>query len=92
MHGADVTQSTHVLLNSPALEVSAEEKYLISSKKNIFCCSVRVHAAGGDVRHLRRGHPRRGPPGPHQPVPDQQQLGAGHHVRLGAANVLVIVK
>ena len=33
MHGADVTQSTHVLLNSPALEVSAEEKYLISSKK-----------------------------------------------------------
>ena len=33
VHGADVTQSTHVLLNSPALEVSAEEKYLISSKK-----------------------------------------------------------
>ena len=57
------------------------EKNIWSFPKNIFCCSVRVHATGGDVRHLRRGHPRRGPPGPHQPVPDQQQLRAGHHVR-----------
>ena len=70
------------------------EKNIWSFPKNIFCCSVRVHATGGDVRHLRRGHPRRGPPGPHQPVPDQQQLRAGHHVRPRhyTAKVIVIVK
>lgn len=37
IHAADVTQSTHVLLNSPALEVSVREGVLF-----FYCCSFRV--------------------------------------------------
>ena len=42
---------------------------------------MRVHAAGGDVRYLRRGHPRRGPPGTDQPVSQQHEQRARAHVQ-----------
>jgi hypothetical protein len=40
-HAADVTQSTHVLLNSPALEVSREIGELIANEREVDCWKAR---------------------------------------------------
>ena len=50
VHAADVTQSTHVLLNSPALEVKII--YQITKKLFDLLCIVCVYPTGSDVCYI----------------------------------------
>ncbi|XP_025066050.1 cAMP-specific 3',5'-cyclic phosphodiesterase 4C isoform X2 [Alligator sinensis] len=69
IHAADVAQSTHVLLSTPALEGTGPST------------PGGVHGPGDHGCHLRQRHPRRRPPRRFQPVPHQHQLRAGADVQ-----------
>ncbi|VTJ54723.1 Hypothetical predicted protein [Marmota monax] len=80
LHAADVAQSAHVLLATPALEVSAAGT--AGQVQGAECPPVtspalglsgRVHRPGSPGCHLCKCHPRRGPPRGLQPVPHQHQ-------------------
>lgn len=81
IHAADVVQSTHVLLSTPALEVSLVQLgsphrssgYMGSDTLSALSTSGRLHRPGDHGCSVRQCHPRCGPPGSHQPVPNKHQ-------------------
>lgn len=88
MHAADVVQSTHVLLSTPALEVSCGNLQLLSTVVLSHCFDVAppinvpggVHGSGNHGCAVRQCHPRCGPPGRHQPVPNKHKYVLPVHV------------
>lgn len=82
IHAADVAQSTHVLLSTPALEVRlgplrSPRPPQVPATAHLQCLLPPflgcLHGPGDHGCHLRQCHPRRRPPWCLQPVPHQHQ-------------------